>query len=310
MDLLAFPFQEIEVSPLKELQKLFKASSEMIDNTLQSTRTKCLPGNEKIWSEVKVHLEKMKQQITDTNVLLQTFLDGQPQARRQSVAKIYRNPMVIPTPQSCEYNTEAGRAKFEKMSIDELHRYFMTGIIQTREVRKEIELYLRRNFPPTLVHPSVIRRCIVVIIWQNSFKLFKIEDWLFLKKIKNKHASNKQKYLIDFRPTSFRCPLALWCLMLGSTRENRESWSGNRLESPRLDRSDWSTTSSARRWKKEFWKLLRSWKKACTSQCHSLSSSNFNSSIASGEKFKLKQNRSRFFHYLFYLIVFDSYFIG
>jgi len=159
---LSFLFQEIDVSPFQELQKVFKASSEMIDSTLQSTRPKFLPEDEKIWNEVKVQLEKTRQQITDTNTLIEAFLKEQPQARRQSVAKIERNPMLIPTSQSCEFNTEAGRAKFEKMSIDELFRYFMTGISQGKEVRKEIELYLRRNYPAELI--SVIRRCLLVTI--------------------------------------------------------------------------------------------------------------------------------------------------
>ena len=106
-----------------------------------------------------------------------------PQARRRSVAMIYKNPMLIPTPPAFEFNTENGRKKLENMNPNTLYKYVMKENTEamTKGMRKEIEAYLRRTFPCTVVHPSVINRVMLINHFQLASCQLHLEAWLSAK---------------------------------------------------------------------------------------------------------------------------------
>jgi len=173
---------EVEGTSLKELQKLLETTSKQLDDTLKFGCPDKFTG-EPAWNDVQVQLEELKMKISATTTVIENYLKDIPQARRRSVAMIYDNPMLIPTPPAFEFSSENGRKMFENMSPNMLYKHIMKENTEpmTKEMRKEIEAYLRRTFPCDVVHPSVINRVLLINHFQLASCQLHLEAWLSAK---------------------------------------------------------------------------------------------------------------------------------
>ena len=173
------PGQTNENSSIIELLQLLESASKLIDSTLHLKDSNCYP-EEPQWQKLKSQLKQLNENVAITSTSISCFLEALPQTKRQSISKIDRNPMLIQTPESFEYNSRVGRAKMQTMNQDELYTYFMRQNDQTRtgEKRKQAEMYLRRNFPSSVVHPSVIKRVLIANRFQLASCHLHIEAWI------------------------------------------------------------------------------------------------------------------------------------
>ena len=105
---------------------------------------------------------------------------NRPKNRRQTVAQIVANPMIVPTPQAQKFQTVEGRLDLEKMPEDQLYNFFCKATEpvepMTKDTRKEVELILRQTF--SSVPLSVIRRILILNSYQLAQSILHIEAWL------------------------------------------------------------------------------------------------------------------------------------
>jgi hypothetical protein len=173
------PRHATETSSILELLKILETSSKLIESTLHLSSSISYP-EEPQWAGVRNKLKQLNEDINISSISIKNYLEALPQTQKKSVSKIDHNPMLIPTPESCEYNSQAGRAKMQVMNQDELYSYIMRQNNQpmTREMRKEAELYLKRNFPSSVVHPSVIKRVMIANRFQLASCHLHLEAWI------------------------------------------------------------------------------------------------------------------------------------
>ena len=173
------PCQATENLSILELLKLLESSSKLISSTLHLKESNCYP-EELQWRSVRCQLKQLNENITETSTSVKSYLEALPHVQQQSISRIDRNPILIPTPESREFRSSIGRAKMQAMNQDELYNYFMRQNNQpmTREMRKEAELYLKRTFTSNILHPSVIKRVMIANRFQLASCHLHIEAWI------------------------------------------------------------------------------------------------------------------------------------